>query len=104
MRYGMFSGPRAFSDRFAGMSHKRLPVLPTGSAAVAALERGRPRRRLVVDDEPLSWRRRTARRTPRWPPHRTSAYPGCPAGAGLVAAVRLGAGRAAGVGKYASCW
>ncbi|GAA2785078.1 NAD(P)-dependent oxidoreductase [Saccharopolyspora taberi] len=71
LRYGMFYGPKAFSDLFAGMMRKRLPVLPRGrtgttcfvhvhdaaNAAVAAMERGTPGAVYnIVDDSPATWR------------------------------------------------
>ena len=71
LRYGLFYGPKAFSDLFAGMMRKRLPVLPRGrtgtacfvhvedaaAAAVAALERGVPGAAYnIVDDQPATWR------------------------------------------------
>jgi nucleoside-diphosphate-sugar epimerase len=71
LRYGMFYGPNAFSDKFAGLMRRRLPVIPWGetgftcfihvddaaSAAVAAMERGRPGQAYnIVDDEPATWR------------------------------------------------
>ncbi|NRQ32187.1 NAD-dependent epimerase/dehydratase family protein [Nonomuraea sp. NN258] len=71
LRYGMFYGRNAFSDMFAGMMRRRIPVLPRGAtgttsfvhvhdaavAAVAAMERGRAGQAYnVVDDEPMSWR------------------------------------------------
>lgn len=71
LRYGMFYGPGAFSDMFAGLLRKRIPVLPRGatattgfihvsdaaSATVAALERGRPGTAYnIVDAHPASWR------------------------------------------------
>ncbi|WP_327085795.1 NAD(P)-dependent oxidoreductase [Nonomuraea sp. NBC_01738] len=71
LRYGMFYGPGAFSDLFAGMMRKRVPLLARGrsgttcfvhvddaaAAAVAALERGGAGRAYnVVDDVPMTWR------------------------------------------------
>ena len=70
LRYGMFYGPGAFSDQFAGLLRKRVPWVPRGgggtisfiqvqdaaTGAVAALERGRPGTAYnLVDDEPASW-------------------------------------------------
>lgn len=70
LRYGMFYGPHAFSDLFAGLMRKHLPILPTGgggtscwihvadaaAATVAAMERGRPGQAYnVVDDTPVTW-------------------------------------------------
>lgn len=103
LRYGMFYGPNAFSDLFAGMMRKRIPVLPMGEtatssfihvwdaavAAVAAMERGRPGEAYnIVDDEPMSWRAfMTAVASthgtpkplalPRWLLRRVSQYLGC---------------------------
>lgn len=70
LRYGMFYGPRAFSDLFADLMRKRAPVAPHGgggeaafvhvedaaSAAVAALEHGRPGHAYnIADGNPLTW-------------------------------------------------
>ncbi|MCG5221098.1 NAD-dependent epimerase/dehydratase family protein [Streptosporangium sp. KLBMP 9127] len=85
LRYGMFYGPHAFSDMFAGMMRKHLPILPAGGggttswihiadaadATVAALERGRPGQAYnIVDDTPVTWGQfaaavAAAHRTPR---------------------------------------
>ncbi|WP_431900528.1 NAD-dependent epimerase/dehydratase family protein [Nonomuraea sp. bgisy101] len=71
LRYGLFYGPRAFSDMFADLMRKRRPCVPTGGggtncwihvddaarATVAALERGRPGHAYnIVDGEPVTWR------------------------------------------------
>ncbi|MEV6277106.1 NAD(P)-dependent oxidoreductase [Nocardia sp. NPDC051832] len=71
LRYGLFYGPNAFSDMFAGLMRKRTPVLPVGgggyaswihvadaaNATVAALENGRGGAAYnIVDDEPITWR------------------------------------------------
>ncbi|PKV78750.1 NAD-dependent epimerase/dehydratase family protein [Nocardia fluminea] len=71
LRYGLFYGPGAFSDLFAGMMRKHSPVGPLGSggvnswvhvddaaaATVAALERGTPGRAYnIADDHPITWR------------------------------------------------
>lgn len=71
LRYGMFYGPNAFSDTFAGLLRKRAPVLPMGrtgstcfihvddaaAATVAALEHGRSGQAYnIVDDTPATWR------------------------------------------------
>lgn len=70
LRYGMFYGPNAFSDMFAGYLRKHVPLRPlwrTGStcyvhvddaarATVAAMEHGRAREAYnIVDDTPASW-------------------------------------------------
>lgn len=70
LRYGMFYGPRAFSDMFADLMRKRRPVAPRGGggeaafvhiedaadAAVAALEHGRPGRAYnIADAAPKTW-------------------------------------------------
>lgn len=70
LRYGMFYGPRGFSDMFADLMRKRVPVLPMGNggptswlhladaahATVAALESGRAGQAYnLVDDSPASW-------------------------------------------------
>ncbi|WP_433517827.1 NAD-dependent epimerase/dehydratase family protein [Nonomuraea sp. CA-143628] len=70
LRYGMFYGPHAFSDTFADLMRKHLPILPAGDsgstswihvadaagATVAALERGRSGQAYnVVDDTPITW-------------------------------------------------
>ncbi|MEV6656608.1 NAD-dependent epimerase/dehydratase family protein [Nocardia fluminea] len=85
LRYGLFYGPGAFSDLFAGMMRKHSPVGPLGSggvntwvhvddaaaATVAALERGTPGRAYnIADDHPITWREfftevSRAQRTPR---------------------------------------
>lgn len=85
LRYGMFYGPHAFSDKFADMMRKHLPILPAGGggttswihvadaaeATVAALERGRPGQAYnIVDDTPITWGQfaavvATAHHTPR---------------------------------------
>lgn len=85
LRYGMFYGPGAFSDRFADLMRKHAPVRPRGRsgttgfvhvddaarAAVLALERGRDGQAYnVVDDAPATWQEfidtvATAHRTPR---------------------------------------
>lgn len=103
LRYGMFYGPDAFSDMFAAMMRKRIPVLPMGesattsfvhvhdaaSAAVAAMERGTPGAAYnIVDDRPVSWREfltavSSAHRTPapkampKWLLRRISDYLAC---------------------------
>ncbi|MFJ2666090.1 NAD-dependent epimerase/dehydratase family protein [Nocardia fluminea] len=71
LRYGLFYGPGAFSDLFAGMMREHSPVGPLGSggvnawvhvddaaaATVAALERGTPGRAYnIADDHPITWR------------------------------------------------
>ncbi|WP_157006679.1 NAD-dependent epimerase/dehydratase family protein [Agromyces laixinhei] len=70
LRYGLFYGPRAFSDLFATMMRKRTPVIPFGgggtnswihvddaaTATVAALERGVDGQAYnIVDDVPIDW-------------------------------------------------
>lgn len=70
LRYGMFYGPKAFSDLFAELMRKHVPVVPrnggghTGfihiedaaAAAVTALEAGRPDTAYnIVDDTPVTW-------------------------------------------------
>lgn len=85
LRYGMFYGPNAFSDMFAEMMRKHIPILPVGggrttsfihvadaaTATVAALDQGKPGQAYnVVDDTPLTWGRFAAavaatHRTPR---------------------------------------
>jgi len=70
LRYGMFYGPKAFSDLFADLMRKHFPVMPrhggghTGfihiddaaAAAVAALESGKPDTAYnIVDDAPATW-------------------------------------------------
>lgn len=85
VRYGMFYGPRAFSDMFADLLRKHAPIRPRGrsgtacfvhvddaaEAAVVALERGRDGQAYnVVDDEPATWQQfldtvAVAHRTPR---------------------------------------
>ncbi|MFC3495391.1 NAD-dependent epimerase/dehydratase family protein [Glycomyces rhizosphaerae] len=70
LRYGMFYGPRAFSDLFADLMRKRTPVAPRGgggeaafvhiedaaSAAIAALEHGRPGNAYnIADGNPTTW-------------------------------------------------
>ncbi|WP_278261006.1 NAD(P)-dependent oxidoreductase [Nocardia sp. AG03] len=72
LRYGLFYGPGTFSDLFAGMMRKRVPVGPLGqggvlswvhvddaaAATVAALERGTPGRAYnIADDSPITWER-----------------------------------------------
>ncbi|WP_194816542.1 NAD(P)-dependent oxidoreductase [Nocardia sp. XZ_19_385] len=71
LRYGLFYGPRAFSDMFADLMRKRTPVIPMGGggfaswvhiadaveATVAALENGRGGQAYnIVDDVPITWR------------------------------------------------
>ncbi|GAB2649462.1 NAD-dependent epimerase/dehydratase family protein [Nocardia goodfellowii] len=71
LRYGLFYGPRAFSDMFADLMRKRVPVIPMGGggyiswvhvadaahATVAALENGRRGAAYnIADDEPITWR------------------------------------------------
>jgi nucleoside-diphosphate-sugar epimerase len=71
LRYGIFYGPRTFSDLFVDLLRKRRLPLPPGqggkatwihvqdaaAATVAALERGRAGQAYnIVDDEPVSWR------------------------------------------------
>ncbi|MGW5920294.1 NAD-dependent epimerase/dehydratase family protein [Nocardia fluminea] len=85
LRYGLFYGPGAFSDLFAGMMRKHSPVGPLGSggvntwvhvddaaaATVATLERGTPGRAYnIADDHPITWGEfftevSRAQRTPR---------------------------------------
>lgn len=85
LRYGLFYGPGAFSDLFADLMRKHVPVGPLGSggvnnwlhvedaaaATVAALERGTPGRAYnLADDTPITWREfftevAQAHRTPR---------------------------------------
>lgn len=85
LRYGMFYGPNAFSDMFAGLLRKRAPMRPLGrtgltgfihvddaaAATVAAMERGRAGQAYnIVDDIPATWREfidavAEAHRTPR---------------------------------------
>ncbi len=103
LRYGMFYGPDAFSDMFAAMMRRRIPVLPMGesattsfvhvhdakAAAVAAMERGtRGAAYNIVDDRPTSWREflttvSRAHRTPapksmpKWLLRRISDYLAC---------------------------
>ncbi|WP_256838852.1 NAD-dependent epimerase/dehydratase family protein [Ornithinimicrobium faecis] len=70
LRYGMFYGPRAFSDTFADLLRKHAPIRPwrrsgtacfvhvddAAEAAVDALERGRDGQAYnVVDDAPVTW-------------------------------------------------
>lgn len=69
LRYGMFYGPHAFSDMFATMMRRHLPVLPRGhtattsfvhvddaaEATVAAMTSGTGAYN-IVDDTPMSWR------------------------------------------------
>ncbi|ONI81306.1 hypothetical protein ALI144C_22570 [Actinosynnema sp. ALI-1.44] len=70
LRYGMFYGPNAFSDMFAGLLRKRAPIRPAGrcgttcfvhvddaaTAAVVALTKGNPGTAYnIVDDQPASW-------------------------------------------------
>lgn len=70
LRYGMFYGPRAFSDTFADLMRKRAPIRPwkhsgttcfvhvddAAEASVAAMERGRDGQAYnVVDDVPVTW-------------------------------------------------
>ncbi|WP_336086364.1 NAD-dependent epimerase/dehydratase family protein [Nocardia sp. SSK8] len=72
LRYGLFYGPGAFSDLFAGMMRKRVPVGPLGpggvntwvhvedaaAATVAALDHGTPGRAYnIADDTPITWER-----------------------------------------------
>ncbi|MDA3642448.1 NAD(P)-dependent oxidoreductase [Saccharopolyspora indica] len=71
LRYGLFYGPEAFSDMFADLLRKRVPLLPRGKtggtclihvqdaaeAAVAAMEHGEPGNAYnIVDDAPIGWR------------------------------------------------
>lgn len=103
LRYGMFYGPRAFSDLFADLMRKRAPIRPRGrsgttgfvhvadaaTAAVAALERGRDGQAYnIVDDQPATWQTfldtvAAAHRTPRpisvpgWIIRRMVPYLGC---------------------------
>jgi nucleoside-diphosphate-sugar epimerase len=71
LRYGIFYGPRTFSDLFVDLLRKRRLPLPRGqggtatwihvhdaaAATVAALERGRGGQAYnIVDDEPVTWR------------------------------------------------
>lgn len=71
LRYGLVYGPRAFSDMFATMMRKRIPVVPVGGggthcwihvhdaamATVAALEHGEDGQAYnVVDDAPIDWK------------------------------------------------
>ncbi|MFE3541958.1 NAD-dependent epimerase/dehydratase family protein [Nocardia sp. NPDC059177] len=71
LRYGLFYGPGAFSDLFAGLMRKHVPVGPLGpggvnswvhvadaaAATVAALEHGTPGRAYnIADDTPITWR------------------------------------------------
>ncbi|WP_431950672.1 NAD-dependent epimerase/dehydratase family protein [Nocardia lijiangensis] len=71
LRYGLFYGPAAFSDMFADLLRKRIPLVPVGgggviswihvddaaAATVAALERGKAGNAYnIVDDEPITWR------------------------------------------------
>jgi nucleoside-diphosphate-sugar epimerase len=85
LRYGVFYGPRTFSDLFVELLRKRRLALPRGeggtacwvhvhdaaAATVAALERGRAGQAYnIVDDEPVTWRAfvttlAKAHRTPR---------------------------------------
>lgn len=85
LRYGMFYGPRAFSDTFAALLRKHVPIRPRGTsgttgfvhvqdaadAAVLAMERGRDGQAYnVVDDRPATWQEfvdtvAAAHRTPR---------------------------------------
>jgi nucleoside-diphosphate-sugar epimerase len=85
LRYGLFYGPRTFSQLFVHLLRKRRLPLPPGeggtlglvhvddaaAATVAALERGRPGEAYnIVDDEPVTWRAfvtalARAHRTPR---------------------------------------
>ncbi|WP_147918426.1 NAD-dependent epimerase/dehydratase family protein [Ruania zhangjianzhongii] len=85
LRYGMFYGPNAFSDMFAGLLRKHFPIRPLGgagsncfihvddaaAATVAALARGRAGQAYnIVDDTPATWQEfidavAEAHRTPR---------------------------------------
>lgn len=71
LRYGLFYGPNAFSDLFADMMRKRIPIVPSGGggtncwihvadaadATVAALENGTPGQAYnIVDDCPITWK------------------------------------------------
>lgn len=70
LRYGLFYGPNAFSDLFARMMRKHVPVGPLGAGGVntwlhvadaaagtvAALERGQAGRAYnLADDTPITW-------------------------------------------------
>ncbi|WP_113699442.1 NAD-dependent epimerase/dehydratase family protein [Nonomuraea lactucae] len=103
LRYGMFYGPHAFSDLFADLMRRRLPLLPRGrtgvtcfihvedaaAAAVRAMERGQAGRAYnIVDDAPMDWREfatlvAEAHRTPppmslpRWTLRLMVPYLGC---------------------------
>lgn len=103
LRYGMFYGPDAFSDMFATLMRKRVPLLPMGesattsfvhvhdaaSAAVAAMERGTPGAAYnIVDGRPMSWREfatavagahgtPSPKAMPKWLLRRVSGYLAC---------------------------